>query len=40
MVRGYVVDLGIEVGTACPYALRATMASNALDHGADIAKVE
>jgi integrase/recombinase XerD len=37
LVRGYSAQLGFEIG---PHALRATAATNALDHQADIAKVQ
>jgi site-specific recombinase XerD len=37
MVRGYSAALGFEIGA---HALRATAATNALDHQADIAKVQ
>jgi site-specific recombinase XerD len=37
MVRGYSARLGFEIGA---HALRATAATNALDHQADIAKVQ
>ncbi len=37
IVRGYTAQLGFEVGA---HALRATAATNALDHQADIAKVQ
>jgi integrase/recombinase XerD len=37
LVRGYSAALGFEIGA---YALRATVATNALDHQADIAKVQ
>ena len=37
LVRGYSSDLGFEIGA---HALRATAATNALDHQADIAKVQ
>ncbi len=37
LVRGYSADLGFEIGA---HALRATAATNALDHQADIAKVQ
>ena len=37
LVRGYARDLGFEIGA---HALRATAATNALDHEADIAKVQ
>ena len=37
IVRGYSAELGFEIGA---HALRATAATNALDHQADIAKVQ
>jgi site-specific recombinase XerD len=37
IVRGYSASLGFEIGA---HALRATAATNALDHQADIAKVQ
>jgi integrase/recombinase XerD len=37
LVRGYSATLGFEIGA---HALRATAATNALDHQADIAKVQ
>lgn len=37
LVRGYSARLGFEIGA---HALRATAATNALDHQADIAKVQ
>jgi site-specific recombinase XerD len=37
MVRGYAAELGFPIGA---HALRATAATNALDHQADIAKVQ
>ena len=37
LVRGYSAQLGFEIGAR---ALRATAATNALDHKADIAKVQ
>ena len=37
LVRGYSADLGFEIGA---HALRSTAATNALDHQADIAKVQ
>jgi integrase len=37
LVRGYSAQLGFEIGA---HALRATVAINALDHQADIAKVQ
>ncbi len=36
-MRGYSAQLGFEIGA---HALRATAATNALDHQADIAKVQ
>jgi len=40
MLAGYAKALQINVAGFGPYALRATVATNALDHGADIAKVQ
>jgi integrase/recombinase XerD len=37
LVRGYAAELGLDIGA---HALRATAATNALDHEADIAKVQ
>jgi integrase/recombinase XerD len=37
LVRRYALALGLKIGA---HALRATAATNALDHDADIAKVE
>jgi site-specific recombinase XerD len=37
LVRGYALALGLKIGA---HALRATAATNALDHDADIAKVQ
>jgi integrase/recombinase XerD len=37
LVRGYSAQLGFQIGA---YACRATAGTNALDHGADIAKVK
>ena len=37
LVRAYSAQLGFEIGA---HALRATAATNALDHQADIAKVQ
>jgi integrase/recombinase XerD len=37
MVRAYSAELGFVIGA---HALRATAATNALDHAADIAKVQ
>ncbi len=40
MVVGYAARLGIAVTGFGPHSLRATAATNALDHGVDIAKVQ
>lgn len=40
LLIGYAVTVKIEVGGFGPHALRATAATNALDHDADIAKVQ
>jgi site-specific recombinase XerD len=40
MLAGYAASLKIEVAGFGPHALRATAATNALDHEADIAKVQ
>lgn len=40
MLTGYAVSLKIDVAGFGPHALRATAATNALDHNADIAKVQ
>lgn len=40
MLAGYAASLKIEVAGFGPHALRATAATNALDHDADIAKVQ
>lgn len=40
MLAGYAKTLQIDVAGFGPHALRATAATNALDHGADIAKVQ
>ena len=40
MLAGYAVSLKIDVAGFGPHALRATAATNALDHEADIAKVQ
>jgi len=40
MLAGYAKALQIDVAGFGPHALRATAATNALDHGADIAKVQ
>ncbi|MDX6712351.1 MAG: hypothetical protein QOH96_3367 [Blastocatellia bacterium] len=37
LVRDYAARVGIDAGAARPHILWATMATNALDHGADIA---
>lgn len=40
MLTSYAKALQIDVAGFGPHALRATAATNALDHGADIAKVQ
>jgi integrase/recombinase XerD len=40
VVRLYMKQIGIQGGGFAPHALRATAATNALDHNADIAKVQ
>jgi site-specific recombinase XerD len=40
VVQKYARALGIETGAVCVHGLRATAATNALDHEADIAKVQ
>ncbi len=40
MLMGYAGELKFEIAGFGPHALRATAATNALDHGADIAKVQ
>ena len=40
LLAGYAKTLQIDVAGFGPHALRATAATNALDHGADIAKVQ
>ena len=40
MVKGYATKAGIHVGGLCLHALRATAATNALEHKADIALVQ
>lgn len=40
MLAGYAAPVKIEVRGSGPHALRATAATNALDHEADIAKVQ
>lgn len=40
LIRVYAGDAGIEVEHFSPHSLRATAATNALEHGADIAKVQ
>ncbi|MBX7222582.1 MAG: tyrosine-type recombinase/integrase [Blastocatellia bacterium] len=40
LVKQYAAAVGIDAAACRPHALRATMATNALDHGADIAKVQ
>lgn len=40
MLAGYAASLKMDVAGFGPHALRATAATNALDHEADIAKVQ
>ena len=40
IVRKYATKIGLEPRTVCVHGLRATAATNALDHDADIAKVQ
>jgi site-specific recombinase XerD len=40
VVMHYARQIGIDPRSICPHALRATAATNALDHGADIARVQ
>jgi integrase/recombinase XerD len=40
VVRKYARQLGLDPGSVCVHGLRATAATNALDHEADIAKVQ
>ena len=40
VVKHYMAQVGIEGERMGPHALRATAATNALDHEADIAKVQ
>jgi integrase len=40
IVQKYARELGIEPRAICVHGLRATAATNALDHSADIAKVQ
>ena len=40
VVKKYALKIGIEVQGFCVHALRATAATNALEHSADIAKVQ
>ncbi|EGF31631.1 Phage integrase [Oxalobacteraceae bacterium IMCC9480] len=40
MLMGYAGELKFDIAGFGPHALRATAATNALDHGADIAKVQ
>lgn len=40
VVKKYANEVGLDVPGFCPHALRATAATNALDHEADIAKVQ
>ena len=40
LVRFYSMKLGLDAKAVCVHGLRATAATNALDHQADIAKVQ
>lgn len=40
VVQKYAREIGLESSAICVHGLRATAATNALDHGADIAKVQ
>jgi integrase/recombinase XerD len=40
VVKHYAGKIGLKLPGFCPHSLRATAATNALDHGADIAKVQ
>jgi site-specific recombinase XerD len=40
VVKKYARQIGIEANAICVHGLRATAATNALDHDADIAKVQ
>jgi integrase/recombinase XerD len=40
IVKRYATDIGIDPRCVCPHGLRATAATNALEHEADIAKVQ
>jgi integrase/recombinase XerD len=40
VVKHYAAKIGLKLPGFCPHSLRATAATNALDHGADIAKVQ
>ena len=40
VVRKYALQLGLDPSAVCVHGLRATAATNALDHEADIAKVQ
>lgn len=40
VVRHYAAKIGLKPPGFCPHSLRATAATNSLDNGADIAKVE
>ena len=40
MLAGYAVSLKMDIAGFGPHALRATAAANALDHEADIAKIQ
>lgn len=40
IMRKYALQVGIEVENFSPHSLRATAATNALEHEADVAKVQ
>jgi integrase len=40
VLRKHAKDAGIDIGSFGPHALRATAATNALDRGADLGKVQ
>jgi len=40
VVKYYADRIGLDLNGVCPHALRATAATNALEHGADIAEVQ
>jgi integrase/recombinase XerD len=40
VVKHYAAQIGLKLPGFCPHSLRATAATNSLEHGADIAKVQ